>query len=90
MEPTAKVKKVNSILEKDLVRKSKHYVVTDRKEIFVESRLKENRRIIDEFWLHHCNRCCYIWISKIENPKTCSEKSCRSPYWNKDRVRVDF
>ena len=90
MVSTVKVRKVNSDIEKELTKKSKRYVITDRKEIFVESRMKKDRKIVEEFWLHHCNRCYHIWTSKIETPKTCSEKSCRSPYWNKERVKVDF
>lgn len=38
-------------------------------------------------FLHKCNRCDNQWISKIKNPKTCPNKTCRSPYWNKKRVR---
>jgi len=32
-----------------------------------------------------CNRCNYIWYSK-NDPKTCSNPVCKSPYWNKTRV----
>ena len=34
---------------------------------------------------HRCSRCSYLWTSKI-TPKTCANKSCRSPYWNKERA----
>ena len=36
-------------------------------------------------YYHKCNRCKYEWISKKKKPKTCAK--CRSPYWNKKRVR---
>ena len=33
-----------------------------------------------------CNRCNHEWIRRQEiKPKTCPK--CRSPYWNKARVR---
>jgi len=32
-----------------------------------------------------CNRCGHEWIPRVENPKWCAK--CRSPYWNKKRVR---
>ena len=87
LEHTVKVRKIDPTTKNEIVLKSKHYVITDKKEIFVESRLKPNRIIVDEFWLHHCNRCFHLWTSKIEYPKTCPEKSCRSPYWNRKRIR---
>ncbi len=31
-----------------------------------------------------CERCGHSWTSKIE-PKQCAR--CRSPYWNRPRVR---
>jgi len=31
-----------------------------------------------------CNRCKHKWATKI-NPKYCPK--CKSPYWNKKRVR---
>ena len=31
-----------------------------------------------------CNRCNHKWATKRE-PKNCP--SCKSPYWNKERVR---
>ena len=34
--------------------------------------------------IHACNRCGCVWTSRRE-PKTCSK--CRSPYWNKERLR---
>ena len=37
--------------------------------------------------VHRCNRCKHEWAGKIENPKTCANPKCRTPYWNKPRVR---
>lgn len=31
-----------------------------------------------------CNRCDHIWYSK-KDPKNCT--SCKSPYWNKKRIK---
>ena len=36
-----------------------------------------------DLWLHICNRCEHEWTSKIENPGTCGNQKCRSPYWKK-------
>jgi len=33
-----------------------------------------------------CNRCGHIWYS-TKDPKTCANTDCKSPYWNKLRVR---
>lgn len=41
--------------------------------------------IFPNVWLHKCNRCKYTWSSGKFNPKTCANKLCRSPYWNKER-----
>ena len=46
-----------------------------------------SKRVTGKIWLHTCNRCGYEWTSKTKNPQTCANKSCRSPYWNKERVR---
>ena len=33
-----------------------------------------------------CNRCGYKWATRLDRePKCCSK--CKSPYWNKERVR---
>lgn len=51
--------------------------------------------------MNQCTRCGYHWVSKIfiehnekgqlvlrsEKPNTCSNQECRSPYWDKARVR---
>lgn len=34
----------------------------------------------------HCNRCDHVWYS-TRDPKTCSNVDCKSPYWNKIRIR---
>ena len=41
-----------------------------------------------------CNRCDHVWYSKCvkpdgaaKDPKTCGNPVCKSPYWNKIRVR---
>lgn len=34
-----------------------------------------------------CNRCNTVWYTKNKDIKTCTERTCRSPYWNKIRVR---
>ena len=42
----------------------------------------------NKLWSHHCGRCDYQWASRTESPKTCANEKCRSPYWNKKRVRT--
>lgn len=35
-----------------------------------------------------CNRCGHSWYPrKAELPKSCANRKCGSPYWNKARVR---
>ncbi len=35
-----------------------------------------------------CNRCGYEWYPRAPKlPGTCPNKACKSPYWNKARVR---
>ena len=35
-----------------------------------------------------CSRCSYTWTTKGDIvPKTCANPLCRSPYWNKLRMR---
>ncbi|MGD1838471.1 MAG: hypothetical protein ACPKPY_10495 [Nitrososphaeraceae archaeon] len=40
-----------------------------------------------------CNRCNYKWYprinpdGKVSVPKNCANRKCKSPYWNKKRVR---
>lgn len=40
-----------------------------------------------EFWRHECNRCGNVWYSRNKSPRSCANKKCKSPYWNKARVR---
>ena len=40
-----------------------------------------------ELNFHNCNRCDHKWIGKLAEPKTCANPKCRTPYWNKPRVR---
>lgn len=36
--------------------------------------------------VYHCLRCGHIWSSKSKDkPKTCANKKCRSPYWDRPR-----
>ena len=37
--------------------------------------------------LHSCNRCQHEWYGRLENPRTCANPKCRTPYWNKARIR---
>ncbi len=48
------------------------------------------KKVADGIWLHHCNRCENQWTSPNETPKTCANTSCRSPYWNKKRVKKSY
>ena len=44
-------------------------------------------KVDGDYWRHECNRCDKIWYSTKESPKNCAEVKCKSPYWNKARVR---
>lgn len=35
----------------------------------------------------HCLRCGYEWPQRYpdQEPKTCANRECKSPYWNKPR-----
>ena len=46
-----------------------------------------SKKVDGDYYRHECNRCGEIWYSKKENPGTCVNVKCRSPYWNKKRVR---
>ena len=35
-----------------------------------------------------CLRCGYMWEAKKGVPKRCANPSCRSPYYNRKRVRI--
>jgi len=43
------------------------------------------KEISPGIFLHTCNRCEKSWTSGNKSPGTCAK--CRSPYWNKERVR---
>lgn len=34
-----------------------------------------------------CTRCGYEWTPLRGTPRTCANQSCRSPYYNRRRVR---
>ena len=40
-----------------------------------------------ELNFHNCNRCNHKWIGTLAEPKTCANPKCRTPYWNKPRIR---
>lgn len=44
-------------------------------------------KVDGNYWRHECNRCHHVWYSTTKNPVTCSNLSCKSKYWNKERVR---
>lgn len=46
-----------------------------------------SKKVDGNYWRHECNRCDHIWYSTTPDPKTCADKDCKSPYWNKKRVR---
>lgn len=46
-----------------------------------------SKKVDGNYWRHECNRCDHIWYSTTSDPKTCADKDCKSPYWNKKRVR---
>jgi predicted Zn-ribbon and HTH transcriptional regulator len=35
--------------------------------------------------IRHCGRCEHTWVAQVAIPKQCP--ACRSPYWNRPRVR---
>lgn len=44
-----------------------------------------SEKVDGDYHRHECNRCNYTWYSTNSDPKTCSSKNCKSPYWNKPR-----
>lgn len=42
---------------------------------------------MQELKTNTCNRCDYKWVGKMETPNTCANAQCRTPYWNKPRIR---
>lgn len=49
-----------------------------------------NEKADGSYWRHQCERCGYIWYSKMELPKNCNTQKCNSPYWNQPRaVKAD-
>lgn len=39
------------------------------------------------YYEHHCNRCENYWYVTNESPKNCASPKCKSPYWNRERIR---
>lgn len=37
--------------------------------------------------VYRCIRCGHIWTPMKESPRVCPK--CRTPYWNRERVRGD-
>lgn len=68
--------------------KSKKEVIMDFKkqiENFDEESVKVITIEVYECW---CNRCKSRWISLSDTlPATCANPDCRSPYWNRMRVK---
>jgi len=46
--------------------------------------MSDKSKELKERVLHKCLRCGHKWLSYDIDPVTCA--SCRSPYWNKERV----
>ena len=46
-----------------------------------------SQEIVKGIFLHHCLRCDFNWTSKAASPGSCANQKCRSPYWNKERIR---
>ena len=44
-------------------------------------------KVDGDYWRHECNRCGKVWYSIKAEPKNCAGVKCKSPYWNKARVR---
>ena len=44
-------------------------------------------KVDGDYWRHECNRCGKVWYSVNSTPKNCASVKCKSPYWNKERVR---
>lgn len=44
-------------------------------------------KVDGDYWRHECNRCGKVWYSINPSPKNCASVKCKSPYWNKERVR---
>ena len=44
-------------------------------------------KIKPNLFIHNCNRCGHEWAGKLETPNTCANPKCRTPYWNKPRIR---
>lgn len=50
-------------------------------------KLSMSQKVANGIYLHDCNRCDYQWTSKKQDPQTCANPKCRSPYWDKPRVK---
>ena len=46
-----------------------------------------SKKVDGDYYRHECNRCGHVWYSTTADPKTCASHACKSPYWNKERVR---
>ena len=46
-----------------------------------------SKKVDGKYYRHECNRCGYVWYTQTSSPKCCSNKECRSPYWDKPRAR---
>ena len=65
-------KGATSILQRNFIRTSESYLVGGSPVIQQQT----------------CNRCGFQWYPRSQKPpKYCANKQCRSPYWNKERVR---
>jgi len=43
------------------------------------------KRVIEKL---HCKRCGYEWWPKApDKPMLCANPTCRSPYWQTERIR---
>ena len=54
---------------------------------FMRSNGMPSKKVDGKYYRHECNRCGYVWYTQTSNPKCCSNKTCRSPYWDKPRAR---
>ena len=44
-------------------------------------------KVDGNYWRHECNRCRKVWYSTKPNPMCCANVKCKSPYWNRPRIR---
>ena len=55
--------------------------------IYVRCKADMSMKVDGDYWRHECNRCGKVWYSTNENPRCCASVKCKSPYWNRQRVR---